>query len=103
VLDHLDQKSQKAMGINSSPILNSNSSRFLPTLPEITGSIENLAFGIGKKNDYTTNLNNSRQFLEHVAQKKRQQNLSTNVGLNQGISSRNDLPTFMPSINKVKL
>lgn len=67
VMDQFDQRSQKILGLNSSPNLNSNSSRFLPTLPEIHGSIDNLAFGIGKKNDYTASLNNSRQFLEHVA------------------------------------
>lgn len=64
VMDHLDQKSQKVLGINSSPILNSNSSRFLPTLPNVNDSIDKLNFGIGEKNDYTASLNNSRQFLE---------------------------------------
>ena len=67
VMDALDQRSQKALGLTSSPVLNSNSSRFLPTLPDIHNSVDGLAFGIGKKNDYTASLNNSRQFLEHVA------------------------------------
>jgi hypothetical protein len=47
-MDQLDNRtSPKAIGMSSSPILNSNSSRFLPNILDVHSSIDNLAFGIG--------------------------------------------------------
>jgi hypothetical protein len=87
--------------MQSSPNLNTNSSKFLPNIPDVYSSIDNLAFGIGKKNEYTASLNNSREFLEHVAKKNRMKNQTTNVDLKH--HSRNDVNTFMPSIKKMKI
>ena len=97
MLDQLNQIGSKqhidAYGVASSPNLNSNSSRFLTGLPDIRA--DKIPFGIGAKGDFTASLNNSRQFFENNAAKKRIHNQSMTIDIPEA-SSRNEI--YMPMI-----
>ena len=82
-----------AYGVASSPNLNSNSSRFLTGLPDIRA--DKIPFGIGAKKDFTASLNNSRQFFENNAAKKRIHNQSMTIDIPEA-SARNEI--YMPMI-----
>ena len=78
--------------------LNSNSSHFLPGVPDSRAN--NMPFGIGDKQEYTASLNNSRMMLEHTMNKKRSHNQSMTIDVPDITLVRSN-DVFMPMIKTV--